>query len=823
MPQKVLKFTGINRKVNEFQSSGACEELINLRPDVNGGHHVVKPKVAIKENVQYDGFYEHSYGGVYNQIAITNGLVEWINPKGGGSITITDEFVSKNVSISHAGNVLVIYCEDDKKQVVFKFEDEEYKSYFVVFDHIYDVKIIYGNTRQQATNYAIADDDSEGSYNEAMNKSASGFHNKYPHGLCGASIVGCAYELDDGSELWSTAFIVANPARSNWPSTPIIDKANKKISTHGAANITLTLSFGDIKQDNVKKINIYSTKPVYPYEISFNAESVPSVKEVSLDDAGLSGMIMYYQGSVTPRKGEVSLRLKFGTTLAGDAIMNVNAGCIERIGKSVSYNNRFHFYKSEVRHAIQYPSISNTYIANASEAEYWIAYVNINNEWKLINNMYRWTSGVVQDFIYPMAGVKKLAFVKATPIKSGQMITGVTVPYTEMFFVDMKDSAAYNYSYAFDVTPSVVSVDNSWYNEIQADGQLWDYANANGFDETVFWKSEVNAINVSAPFNPFVFPVELSYSFGGEIIDIATSYLPISATQVGQYPLNVFTSNGIYALEQGNGAVLYSNIVPLQPLVLDGSMTATPYGTFFISSKSLYLLSGRESANVSYVLGGERELTLRELEAYKKLVCNKSGVFYDFSPILSGEDFEEFITDVSLVYDQLQNELFISSRNEEIPYSYVLNLDTKAYHKVVKRYLPAKSGSRYAIETIGSNHNLVDLYHEKNNTDQCIMLQSRPMSFEVAFTHIQRLLLLADAKLEKSQNLCFSVFASDNLYDWKCIISAQKQSTILRQIRTNRAAKSYRDYVILITGTVDTDTDISDIIADYTIVNRRLG
>ena len=97
------------------------------------------------------------------------------------------------------------------------------------------------------------------------------------------------------------------------------------------------------------------------------------------------------------------------------------------------------------------------------------------------------------------------------------------------------------------------------------------------------------------------------------------------------------------------------------------------------------------------------------------------------------------------------------------------------------------------------------------------------MSFEVAFTHIQRLLLLADAKLEKSQNLCFSVFASDNLYDWKCIISAQKQNTILRQIRTNRAAKSYRDYVILITGTVDTDTDISDIIADYTIVNRRLG
>jgi hypothetical protein len=67
------------------------------------------------------------------------------------------------------------------------------------------------------------------------------------------------------------------------------------------------------------------------------------------------------------------------------------------------------------------------------------------------------------------------------------------------------------------------------------------------------------------------------------------------------------------------------------------------------------------------------------------------------------------------------------------------------------------------------------------------------------------------------------VFGSDNLYDWKCIISAQKHNTVLRQIRTNRAAKSYKDYVILINGLVSTDTDLSDIIADYTVVSRRLG
>ena len=50
MPQKVLKFTGINRQVNEFQSNGACEELINLR-SVNGGLRVIKPKRSEERRV----------------------------------------------------------------------------------------------------------------------------------------------------------------------------------------------------------------------------------------------------------------------------------------------------------------------------------------------------------------------------------------------------------------------------------------------------------------------------------------------------------------------------------------------------------------------------------------------------------------------------------------------------------------------------------------------------------------------------------------------------------------------------------------------------
>lgn len=812
MPQKVVKFTGINRIVNEFQNSGECEELINLRPAVGGGHHVVRSKRKVKEAVKYDEIHEHTFGDTYNQIIVTDGVVAWINDKNNAAGTVTTKFAGKSVSISTAGNVVVIYCEEEKSQLVFKFEDGRYVAYNVAMRPITNASVNYSG--DNAFWGAETVDKSTGAMNEALQKAASAFHYNYPNGLCGAAVIGCAYELEDGNEVWATSFIVANAARTANHSKPTL--VNNSIVVTGASRVSLRLEFADVKATGVKRLNIYATRPLLPYDVEYPTGGSFTVNELSLeDDLNLGGQLMYYQGSVSIDKSSVSFPLKFGTAQAGEEVMEVNPGCIERTGRSVSYNNRFHYYKSEVRHVLQPPTISNISPARDKSASHWVAYVKINDEWKLMERKFRFSSTAPNDFIYPMAGVKRLAFVKGDWPDGGSF----SVPYEKMFYVDLNDSASYNYSYAFDVVPEIVSADD-FYDTVRAEGQLWSSGFV--FDTKVMQKRETNAINVSAQYNPFVFPVEYSYSFGGEILDVATSYLPISSTQVGQYPLSVFTSNGIYALEQGNGAVLYSNIVPLQPLVIEGDATTCPFGTFFVSSKGLYLLTGRDAANLSYILNGERELTLRELDSYRKLVCSNNGYFFNFEPVLSGEDFEDFIDNAILTYDQLHNELYISSSKPEVPYSYVLNLDTKSYHKVAKRYLRAQNGGRYAIEVVGDDRSVVDMHVEEKG-EQPILLQSRPMSLEAFYTHIQRLILLADAKLTDGQHLCLSVFGSDNLYDWKCIISSQKHDTVFRQIRTNRAARSYKDYVILISGIVDTDTDLSDLIADYTVVSRRLG
>lgn len=814
MPQKIIKFAGINRNANKFNGSGECEELINLRPVPGGGHRVIRNKLAVEQDFRWQQFVEHAWGEHNNQIVVGDGAVYWHNSPDGDTL-VTDEFEGFDVSISFAGNVLLVYSAEKKKQLAFRFEEGSYMTYDVAIKPIADVKVEYDLSTTMHAGYSTAIDASnEAGYEDALYRAASAFYTAYPHGLCGACVIGCEYELKDGSRLWSTAFVVANVTEHEDHKAPTISDSNR-ITVYGTSDVRLRLQFAGSGSDDIRKINVYATRPVFPYEVVREGVSQSLTYKIvkrSLDALDLAGQPMYYQGSVAPDGVYASLLLNFGKDQAGESIMDVNSGCVERIGESVSYNNRFHFFKSEVNHAIQLPTTSS--VPNTADASFWVAYVRIGGSWILVNKKYIFSETIAQDFIYPMAGVKEMIFVKAHQDE----ITGdFTVPYEECFTVDLNDSTAYNYSYAFGVTPSLDPVPDSWFDEILDDGQTWGKATANGFTEKVHWKSESNAVNVSAPYNPFIFPVEYSYGFGGEIIDITTSYLPVSAVQYGQFPITVFTKNGIYALEQGNGSVLYGNIVPLQPYVLNGRALASPFGTFFVSGNNLYLLSGRDALCISEALNGRRETNLKDLDSYKAL-C------FDLYPMISKEEFETYLGSVTLFFDTFQSELWICSNRADIPYSYVFNMNTKMFHKSPSKYERQQGASRFAIELNRqySTASLVDMsIEQEGNMD--ILLQSRPMPLEVFYTHIQRLLMFADAELTGKQKLCMSVFGSDNLQDWKCIISAQKHDVVLKQIRTNKAAKSYRDYIILISGTINSGTDISDVIADYTVVRRRLG
>ena len=818
MPQKVVSFKGINRKINEFLADGECEELINLSSDAAGGLRVVRNKCIIIEDVSSQQIVEHSWRDKSHHILVSNGVVIWASDSKDVKQTITDEFKNKSVSLSYSGNVLVVYCKEDKRQLVFKFEDGRYNLFEVSVPRISKASVSYTyNWKQPAKGVAYGEDVSISAMRETMSKAASAFYAAHPNGLCGAVVFGCAYELEDGSELWSTAFTVADATKILSYDKPIVSNGTNVV-VHGAEKVTLKLSFSESEASSTRKVNIYATRPVFPYyfEDDGGLSSQHAIVRRSLDTMELDNQVMYFMGSVDAVDGTVEFTPDFGIGQAGSRIMDVLPACISRVGENVSYNSRFHFFNSEVVHTIQPVTASHVYGEAAGEMttlSYWIAYVKIDKKWKLLEGYYEFEEGKTNDFIYPMAGVTNVAFVKAN------MTDGVlSVPWNDVVYLKLKDSDAYNYSYIFDASTATVPLSDSLIDEWTESGQNW----GGQVDKEMSLRDETNAMNVSAQFNPFVFPVNYSYSFGGEIKDIATSYLPISSTQVGQYPLTVFTSNGIYALEQGSGAVLYGNITPIQPLVISGKAESTPSGIFFASSNRLYCLSGRETTDVSKAISGKIDYDVRRANAFQSLITyTTDGKNMQYH--ISDMEFDQLMNGAVLTYDQLNNEVYISAKR--VPYSYAFNIDTGAYHKVTRKYLQSPNNARYVIEESGTNANVVDMHSEiLSEKHQGVLLQTRPMALSALYSHIDRAVIFADADLtQEGQYLMLSVFASDNLSDWKCIISAQKKDTVLSHIRTNRAAKSYKYYVFLVNGVVGTDTDLSSMIIDYSAVSRRLG
>lgn len=162
--------------------------------------------------------------------------------------------------------------------------------------------------------------------------------------------------------------------------------------------------------------------------------------------------------------------------------------------------------------------------------------------------------------------------------------------------------------------------------------------------------SRRDVLKVSELNNALVWPNDKTYTVGnGSVVAMVSATKAMSQGQFGQYPLYVFTSEGIYAMLSGGGDVLYSNIAPVNRHVVENANTVCPiddavvYGT----RQGLYVLSGSDSVNISsplddhgIVRNGSRGIetvvatqvfgaTLTEMTTMRRLIA-EGMVSYDY-------------------------------------------------------------------------------------------------------------------------------------------------------------------------------------------------
>lgn len=150
-----------------------------------------------------------------------------------------------------------------------------------------------------------------------------------------------------------------------------------------------------------------------------------------------------------------------------------------------------------------------------------------------------------------------------------------------------------------------------------------------------------NKLRVSEVNNPFVFPQELTYTLsGGEIIDMAASTAALSQGQYGEFPLYVFTTEGIWALQQGSQGILYSNQHPVNREICLSSDLIIPVdnAVVYLSEQGVMALQGADSRLLSPVFEGNPDSLPEELPDNERLnPASGAGTLLPFKEYIKGK------------------------------------------------------------------------------------------------------------------------------------------------------------------------------------------
>jgi hypothetical protein len=175
-----------------------------------------------------------------------------------------------------------------------------------------------------------------------------------------------------------------------------------------------------------------------------------------------------------------------------------------------------------------------------------------------------------------------------------------------------------------------------------------------------------NEIFVSEVNNPFVFRAEGNITVGnGDILGISTLTQAISQGQFGQYPLIVFTTEGIWAASTSSTG-LFSAVHPMSREVCNNpkSITQTDGAVFFSSAKGLMVVVGNDVRNVSDQMAGKTN-------SFKILVDNAEE-----EQLVNLGNFREFLVSCFIAYDYRDSLLWIFNASYDACYVYSIKSGT---------------------------------------------------------------------------------------------------------------------------------------------------
>ena len=186
-------------------------------------------------------------------------------------------------------------------------------------------------------------------------------------------------------------------------------------------------------------------------------------------------------------------------------------------------------------------------------------------------------------------------------------------------------------------------------------------------------------LKVSAVDNPFYFPTAQTYKFEGDIMGLASNAEAISTGQFGQYPLFVFTTEGIWAMAvDASGQGAYVSQSPFSREVCSGAVCPVSGGIVFTTQRGVMAISGGQVTELSAPLDGLADQMLENSDALMTAIFGKAGKDKDLpnTPV----PIRVYLDGAKLAYNYLHNEVILS--NTAYGYSYVYSLANQEWSMI---------------------------------------------------------------------------------------------------------------------------------------------
>lgn len=186
-----------------------------------------------------------------------------------------------------------------------------------------------------------------------------------------------------------------------------------------------------------------------------------------------------------------------------------------------------------------------------------------------------------------------------------------------------------------------------------------------------------NELIISKADNPLLY--ESTFAFQSKVVGVAIATTALSQGQFGQYPLYVFTEDGIWAMETAaDGSFVSQKPLSREVCVNPASITSIDNAVIFVTDKAVMLIQGSEVVNISAFMNGKHYIPN---DSARSIIAKQDGFGVYDSAISDETPFMSFMKKASIAYDYVGQRLICFAPGET--FQYIYKIDTQTWHKTM--------------------------------------------------------------------------------------------------------------------------------------------